>query len=115
METGNILDRIASIPYRVFGTLGVIFLCLISIPWIIIPTFLGLISKGMSFNDAKELGELLFGNCKTNSDLIDTFYEISWYHKSLGWMFKQYIKLVSMAIGGVYYDEIFEYMMRTEI
>lgn len=115
MKIGNILDTITSIPYRVFGILGIIFLCLASVPWIIIPTFLALISNGMSFNDAKEIGELFFGDYKTNSDLIDAFYELGWYFRSLGWLFKQGMKLFSMIIGGVYYDEMFQYMMYTEV
>ena len=102
----TIIDRLASIPYRIFGVLLVLLCAIIGIPAIAIPTILSLISQGMTYKEAQRIGEMLTGDC-TLKDILDILNENGGWMRVVSKILSKMFLGICMIFAGIYYEEAY--------
>lgn len=106
----NVLDFISGIPYRIAGVI-VLLLCLVlSIPFIVIPTLLGSITKNMTFKEACSIGKDMMGDLSLK-ELFEVMDSNGWWGKMVRTALDKATLGFCLVLGGIYYKEFYNYML----
>ena len=109
----KVLDFVLGIPYRIAG-LAIVLLCLVlSIPLIVLPTILGLITKNMTIGEAYDIGKNMIGNA-TLVEIFDVFKSGDWWTRMFGMAISKALLGVCMMLAGLYYKETYEYIIHLD-
>ena len=109
----NVLDFVLGIPYRVVGVFLVLICLILSIPLIVLPTILGLITKNMTIGEAYSVGKNMIGNA-TLIEIFETFKSGDWWTRMFGMAISKTLLGVCMILSGLYYKEAYEYIIHLD-
>ena len=104
----SIIDRLASIPYRIFGVVMVLLCIIISIPLIVIPLCLNIITSGFTFKQARNIGKDIVGK-RSLKEIFEMYDQTGdWWLRLVGIILSKTMLGICMILAGIYYNEAYE-------
>ena len=110
----NVLDFVLGIPYRIAGAILVLLCLVLSIPFIVLPTLLGLITKNVTVKEAYSKGKDMMGDA-TLAEIFETFKSGDWWTRMFCMALSRTLLGVCMMLAGLYYKEAYEYIIHTDV
>lgn len=107
----SFIDHFASIPYRIFGIFLILISILLSIPVFVVPTLLVMVIDRQIFKSEYNITKRVIDEL-TFEELLIKLKSINWFTYAGGFFIEKICKGLCMVLGGIYYYEAWEYLLR---
>lgn len=107
----SFIDHFASIPYRIGGIILILISISLSIPVFVIPICLIILTDKQTFKSEYSITRKVMDSLTFEESLIE-FKSINWFTYAGGFFIEKICKGLCMVLGGIYYYEAWEYLLR---